>query len=57
MTVKELKQVLRGIPDETPVLAMSDYNLCSRWDVQLHEEEDDDGKYSEVIISIKNHLD
>jgi len=57
MTVRELKKILHNIPDETPVLAMSDDNLCSRWGVQLHEEECEDGKYSEVIINVKNHLD
>jgi hypothetical protein len=57
MTVKTLKKILRGIPDETPVFVISDYNLCSRWDIKLHEEENEDGKYIEVIINVFNNAD
>lgn len=57
MSVKTLKKILRGIPDDTPVFVISDYNLCSRWDVKVNEEEDEDGKYREVIINVLNHAD
>jgi hypothetical protein len=57
MSVKTLKKILRGIPDETPVFVISDYNLCSRWDVKINEEEDENGKYKEVIINVLNHED
>jgi hypothetical protein len=59
MSVKTLKKILRGIriPDETPVFVISDYNLCSRWDIKINEEEDENGKYQEVIINVLNHAD
>jgi hypothetical protein len=57
MSVKTLKKILRGIPDDTPVFVISDYNLCSRWDVKINEEEDENGKYKEVIINVLNHED
>jgi hypothetical protein len=57
MSVKTLKKLLRGIPDDTPVFVISDYNLCSRWDVKINKEEDEDGKYTEVIINVLNHAD
>ena len=57
MSVKTLKKILRGIPDDTPVFVISDYNLCSRWDVKINEEEDENGKYKEVIINVLNHAD
>lgn len=57
MSVKTLKKILRGIPDDTPVFVISDYNLCSRWDVKINEEEDENGKYREVIINVLNNAD
>ena len=57
MSVKTLKKILRGIPDDTPVFVISDYNLCSRWDVKINKEEEGDGKYTEVIINVLNHAD
>lgn len=57
MSVKTLKKILRGIPDDTPVFVISDYNLCSRWDLKINEEEDENGKYKEVIINVLNYAD
>ena len=57
MSVKTLKKILRGIPDDTPVFVISDYNLCSRWDVKINEGEDEKGKYREVIIHVLNNAD
>ena len=58
MTVKELKQALRGIPDETPVIGLHDGSgYVGISSVRLNEEENEDGKYNEVVIHVMNHLD
>jgi hypothetical protein len=58
MTVKELKASLRGIPDNTPVIGLHDGNgYVDISSVRLNEEENEDGKYSEVIINVMNQLD
>jgi hypothetical protein len=55
MTVKELKKALRGIPDETPVIGLCDGNdeYVGISSARLNEEED--GKYSQVVINVMNH--
>jgi hypothetical protein len=59
MTVKELKDVLCGIPDETPVIGLYDGNgeYVGISSARFHEEEDEDGKYTQVVINVMNHLD
>jgi hypothetical protein len=59
MTVKELKKALRGIPDETPVIGLYDGNgeYVGISSARFSEEEDEDGKYTKVVINVMNHLD
>jgi hypothetical protein len=59
MTVKDLKAALRGIPDETPVIGLYDGNgeYVGISSARFNEEEDEDGKYSQVVINVMNHLD
>jgi hypothetical protein len=59
MTVKELKAALRGIPDETPVIGLYDGNgeYVGISSARPHEEEDENGKYTIVVIHVMNHLD
>lgn len=59
MTVKELKKALSGIPDETPVIGLYDGNgeYVGISSARLHEEEDEDGKYTNLVINVRNHLD
>jgi hypothetical protein len=61
MTVKELKQALRGIPDETPVIGLtgggdSSYVGVSsaRLDEYLNE---DDKEVKQLVIYLTNYID
>ena len=61
MTVKELKKVLRGIPDDTPVIGLtggnsSDYVAVSS--AHLDEDVNADGiETKQLVIYLGNYID